>query len=153
MRSKRSRIHPKYKTKYRVRNWPAYDRAPVRRGDVTLWFSDDAANAWTPSRTGRRGAQAKYSDVAIETALTLRLVYGLAWRQTEGFLSSILRLMRIDLTAPDHTTLSRRSAKLTTALKRRPSGPLHLIVDSTGLSIRGEGESASWKYRPRGPRR
>ena len=118
MSMKRSRGHPKYKTRYRVRNWADYDRALVRRGDLTVWFSDDAVTAWTPAKTGRRGAQPKYSDLAVETALTLRLLYGLAWRQTEGFLNSVLRLMRLDLTAPDHTTLSRRTAKLETEPRR-----------------------------------
>jgi hypothetical protein len=153
MSSKRSRIHPKYKTKYRVRNWSDYNRALVRRGDITIWFADEAIAAWTPGKTGRRGAQPKYSDLAIETALTLRLVYGLPWRQTEGFLNSVLRLMGLGLSAPDYTTLSRRSAKLKTTLKHRPSGPIHLIVDSTGLSVRGEGQWATWKYRLGGSRR
>ncbi len=146
MRTKRSRIHPKYKTKYRVRNWAEYERALVERGDLTVWFTDDAVAAWPPEKSRRRGAQPKYSELAIETALTLRLVYRLAWRQTEGFLSSILGLMGLELEAPDHTTLSRRSAGLATELKHRPAGPIHLIVDSTGLSVRGEGEWATWKY-------
>jgi hypothetical protein len=153
MSSKRSRVHPKYKTKYRVRNWSDYNRALVQRGDLTIWFTDDAVAAWTPKKAGRRGAQQKYSDLAIETALTLRLVYGLPWRQTEGFLNSVLRLMQLKLTAPDYTTLSRRSAKLESKLKRRPSGPIHLIVDSTGLSVRGEGQWATWNYRLGGSRR
>jgi hypothetical protein len=92
-----------------VSNWPEYDRALVQRGDVTLWISDDAVVAWKPAPTGRRGAQKKYSDHAIETALTLRLRFKLPLRQAEGFLRSVLSLMALDLEAPDHTTLSRRS--------------------------------------------
>ncbi len=108
MPAMRSRVHPKYKTKYRVENWASYDRALVRRGDVTLWLSPEAIMAWRAKPTGRRGAQYQFSDLAIETALTLRLVFNLPLRQTEGFLRSILQLMGLDLDAPDHTTLSRR---------------------------------------------
>ena len=68
----KSKVHPTYKTKYRVANWPAYNRALVRRGDVTVWVSSEAIAAWTASRSGRRGGQRRYSDLAIETALTLR---------------------------------------------------------------------------------
>ena len=84
-----SKVHPTYKTKYRVANWPAYNRVLVRRGDVTLWLSSEAIAAWTPSRSGRRGGQRRYSDLAIETALTLRLLYHLPLRQAEGFLHAL----------------------------------------------------------------
>ena len=66
----KSKVHPTYKTKDRVANWPAYNRALVRRGDVTVWVSSEAITAWTPRRSGRRGGQRRYSDLAIETALT-----------------------------------------------------------------------------------
>ena len=104
----KSRVHPKYKTKYHVANWPEYEHALGQRGDVTLWLSADAIDAWTPRPSRRRGGQRKFSDHAIETALTLRLVFGLPLRQAEGFLRSVLSVMRVDLDAPDHTTLSRR---------------------------------------------
>ena len=68
----KSKVHPTYKTKYRVANWAAYNQALVRRGDVTVWLSSEAIAAWTPGRSGRRGGQRRYSDLAIETALTLR---------------------------------------------------------------------------------
>jgi len=71
MSSKRSRVHPKYKTKYRVANWSEYDRSLVQRGDVTVWLSPAAAVSWNAKPSGRRGGQPKYSDLAIETALTL----------------------------------------------------------------------------------
>ena len=105
----KSRVHPKYKTRYHVANWSEYDRALVQRGDVTLWLSADAIDAWKPAASGRPGGQRRFSDAAIETALTLRLVFRLPLRQTEGFVRSILILMRADLDAPDHTTLSRRA--------------------------------------------
>ena len=149
----KSRIYPKYKTKYRVGNWPEYERALVHRGDLTLWLSADAMDAWRPAPTGRPGGPKKFSDHAIETALTLRLVFQLPLRQTEGFLRSVLALTRADLDAPDHTTLSRRSQHLDLALGRIPArGPLHLIVDSTGLSVLGEGEWAVAKHGRRGKR-
>ena len=75
-----SRVHPKYKTKYRVSNWAEYDRALVQRGDITLWFAPDAADTWTPGPSGKRGGQRKFSDQAIETALVLRLVFNLPLR-------------------------------------------------------------------------
>ncbi len=149
----RSRIHPKYKIKYRVSNWAEYDQALVQRGDITLWISEDAIWCWKPAPTGRRGAQRKFSNHAIETALTLRLVFNLPLRQAEGFLRSVLALMDVDLEAPDHTTLSRRSQSLNVD-RHRVAGdePIHLVVDSTGLSIVGEGEWAAAKYGGRGRR-
>ncbi len=149
----KSRVHPKYKTKYRVGNWRAYERALVQRGDVTLWLSADARDAWRPSPSGQPGGQRRFSDLAITTALTLRLVFRLPLRQAEGFLRSVLSLMDVDLEAPDHTTLSRRSRHLDVELHRIPAtGPIHLIVDSTGLSIVGEGEWAAVKHGGRGHR-
>jgi IS5 family transposase len=149
----RSRVHPKYKTKYRVSNWAEYDRALVQRGDITLWISTDATDAWKPAPSGRRGGQRKFSDHTIETALMLRLVFKLPLRQAEGFLRSLLSLMGVDLEAPDHTTLSRRSQHLDVDFHLVPANePIHLIVDSTGLSIIGEGEWAAAKHGGKGKR-
>ncbi len=135
-----SRVHPTYKTKYRVANWPEYERSLVRRGDVPVWLSPEVMAAWKPIASRRRGGQQKYSDLAIETAWTLRLVFGLPLRQTEGFLGSLFRLMGVHLEVPDHTTLSRRSRHLGVQLHRVPTGkPTHLIIGSTGLSIVGGG--------------
>ncbi len=136
-----SRVYPKYKTKYRVTNWSQYDKTLVKRGDIALWISESAIESWAPKPSGKRGAPRKYSDLAIETALTLRLVYGLPLRQAEGFLRSLLRIVGLDLDAPDHTMLSRRSRQLRVALDPNVSpGPIDLIIDSTGLSIVGQGE-------------
>ena len=149
----KSKVHPKYKTRYRVANWPAYNEALVRRGDVMLWLAPEAIAAWTPQRSGTRGGQRRYSDLAIETALTLRLIYHLPLRQAEGFLNSLFAIMKIDLCAPDYTTLSRRGQRLTRRLRPVATGdPIHLILDSTGLSIVGEGEWAAWKHGGRGRR-
>ena len=121
-----SRVHPKYKTNYRVNNWAEYDRALIQRGDITLWISEDAISSWKPAPTGLRGAQRKFSDPAIETALTLRLIFKLPFRQAESFLRSVLALMNVDLEAPDHTTLSPRSQRLFThapTMHPRPEDP------------------------------
>tara|TARA_R110002126_G_scaffold27665_16_gene92875 strand:- start:15556 stop:16500 length:945 start_codon:yes stop_codon:yes gene_type:complete len=148
-----SRIHPKYKSKYRVQNWAAYDRVLVRRGSITVWLTPEAVTAWKPRRSGNPGGQPRYSDLAIETALTLRLVFHMPLRQTEGFLTSIFEMMCVDLDVPDHTTLSRRSQSLEVLLNRVvANAPIHLIIDSTGLSIVGEGEWAAVKHGGKGRR-
>ena len=134
-------------------NWPTYNQALVRRGDVTLWVSSAAIAAWTPRRSGHRGRQRRYSDLAIETALTLRLLYHLPLRQAEGFLHARFGIMRLDLSVPDHTTRSRRSQHLRRCLRPVPPGEgLHLVLDSTGLSIIGAGEWATAKHGGRGRR-
>ncbi len=94
--SKRSKVHPTYKTKYRVTNWPEYDQALVRRGDLTIWFTPAALRAWTPLPTGERGGQRTYSDPCIELGLTLKLLLRLPWRSVEGLLRSVMMLAGID---------------------------------------------------------
>jgi len=151
MSTKRSRIHPKYKTKYRVSNWSEYDRSLVQRGNITVWLTPDVVASWSALPTGRRGGQPKYSDLAIETALTLRLLLHFPLRQTEGFLKSIFEMMDLDLGVPDHTTLSRRGARLDLPFRvRRGVGPIDLVIDSSGLAIFGEGEWAATKHGGRG---
>ena len=148
-----SKVHPTYKTKYRVANWPAYNQALVRRGDVTLWLAPEAIATWTPRRSGRRGGQQRYSDLAIETALTLRLIYHLPLRQAEGFLHALFVMMHPDLFAPDHTTISRRGQHLKRRLRPVPTGgSIHLVLDSTGLAIVGKGEWAAATHGGRGGR-
>ena len=106
-----------------------------------MWLAPDAIATWEAVGVGQRGGPLQYSDLAIETALTLRLIVHLPLRQTEGFLTSIFGMLGLELSAPDHTTLSRRSQHLDLPLRRAPAGAgLHLIVDSSGLSIVGEGE-------------
>ena len=135
-----SRVHRKYKTKYRIRNSREYERALRSRGDLTIWLSAEAVAAWTPPKNGLRGGQRRYADLAILTALTLRLVFRLPLRQTEGFLDSLLSWMGLDLKAPDHTTRSCRNQVVEVQpLTRAHDGPIDLIVDSTGLKILGCG--------------
>ncbi|MCP5069048.1 MAG: IS5 family transposase, partial [bacterium] len=150
---KSSLVNRKYKTKYRVANWSEYERGLRDRGDVTIWFSEEAIEAWKPPRNGRRGGQRLYSNLAILTSLTLRAVFHLALRQTEGFVSSLLRLMGLDLTAPDHTTLSRRNKDVEVPRQSRANGePIHLIVDSSGLKIVGKGDWHVHKHRAKARR-
>ena len=105
---KSSRINRQYKTKYRIRNWREYERGLRSCGDVTIWLSEDAIAAWIPPKNGLRGGQRRYSNLAIRTALTLRVVFGLPLRQTEGFLDSLLSLMsRLQPVCPTHGHPSR----------------------------------------------
>src|SRR5881398_2144619 len=126
----------------KVTNWPAYDASLRQRGSLTVWFTDEAIRAWRAEPRTTRGGQPWYSSLAILTALTLRAVFRLGLRQTEGLIGSILRLLGLDLAVPDHTTLSRRAGTLEVPRPRSDpgSGPVHLLVDSTGLKLGGPGE-------------
>ncbi|MFT4516398.1 MAG: hypothetical protein ACI89X_002950 [Planctomycetota bacterium] len=153
MPSTKSRVHPKYKTKYRVGNWAAYERSLVERGNLTIWLSPAAIAQWNAKLSRRCGGQRKYSDLAIEAALTLRLLLKLPLRQVEGFLRSLFDLMGVVLDVPDHTALSRRGKKLKVPLRvPQKSGRMDLVIDSSGLAIFGEGEWAAVKHGGKGVR-
>jgi IS5 family transposase len=112
-----------------------------RRGSLTVWFTEEAVQAWRADPRTTPGGQSHYSALAITTALTMRMVFGLALRQTEGLIGSVIGLLGLDLAVPDHSTLSRRAKTLEAPpLRRTGSGPLHLLVDSTGLKLGGAGE-------------
>ncbi len=96
------------KSRYRVRNWPEYEAGLRSRGDLTIWFSEDAIKSWRAPASGKPGGQPVYANLAIEAALTIRMLFRLPLRQTEGFLRSLAQLLELDLPIPDHTTLSRR---------------------------------------------
>src|SRR5829696_2698230 len=130
----------------KVTNWPAYDASLRQRGSLTVWFTDEAVEAWAAEPRTTRGGQPWYSELAILTALTLRAVFRLAYRQTEGLIGSVIRLLGLDLPVLDHTTLSRRAATLEVPRPRsgnadagRDAEPVHLLVDSTGLKLCGPG--------------
>ena len=125
------------KARYRVQNWAQYEAGLRRRGDLTVWLSDAALDAWRAQPSGKPGGQHTYTDIAIEAALTIRTVFHLPLRQTEGFLRSLADLLQVELPIPDHTTLSRRLRKLGDINFRRPATdrPIHLLIDSTGLRI------------------
>ena len=142
----KSKVTPKYKTKYRVRSWAGYEESLRRRGNITVWFDADAVRSWNAPPSGRSGGQKEYSDVAIETALTLRSLFHLGLRQTEGFVGSLIRLMGLELRVPDHTTLSRRGRTIDVrSLPRKGDGPLHLVIDSTGLKVVGGVGRRRWR--------
>ncbi len=112
-----------------------------RRGSLTVWFTDAAIAAWRAEPRTTPGGQPHYSTLAITTALTMRAVFGLALRQSEGLIGSVVERLGLALTVPDHSTMSRRSKTLEMPpLRRSGTGPLHLLVDSTGLKLGGAGE-------------
>ena len=136
------RTQRKYVQKaYRVRNWREYETGLRARGSLTVWLglTDGKLANWNSPRPTRRkpGRQRKYSNHAIETTVTLGLVFGLASRQTEGFLRSLLTLLNLDNDVPDHSTISRRKARLgkVASYERRTVKPVHLLIDSSGLSV------------------
>jgi hypothetical protein len=135
-------IPPSYKTM----NWPDYNTALKKRGSLAIWF--DPAMCWTPQPSGKRGRQQAYSDAAIQTCLTMKVLFGMALRQTTGFVESLLELVGLDWPVPDFSTLCRRQKTLAVAIPFRGSaGPLHLLIDSTGIKAEGEGE---WHARKHG---
>ena len=135
------------KVRYRVRNWPTYNESLVKRGSLTLWISQDSVAAWKAEQAPKRGGQFQYSDAAIQCLLVARSVFHLTLRATEGFAWSVLPLLGLRLTVPDYTTLCKRAKSLAVSLPRWAAGPLHLVLDSTGLKVFGEGE---WKVRQHG---
>ena len=133
------RRHRVPKQKHRITNWAAYDASVRQRGSLTVWFTDEAIAAWRAEPRTTPGGQQHYSPLAILTALTLRAVFRLALRQTEGLIGSVVHLLGLALAVPDHSTLSRRAETLEVP-RLQPGGngePMHLLVDSTGLELRG----------------
>jgi hypothetical protein len=142
------RRHRIPRQKHKVTNWREYDASLRQRGSLTVWFTDEAIAAWRAAPRTTRGGQPWYSPLAILTALTLRAVFRLALRQTEGLIGSVLRLLGLELAVPDHSTLSRRAEALEVP-RPRPDGdgePVHLLVDSTGLKLCGPGEWLAEKH-------
>jgi Transposase DDE domain len=132
---------------YRIRNWREYNQALVRRGSLTIWVDQESLDAWSYQGPAQWGGQYAYSDAAIQCLLTLRAVFHLPLRATQGMAASVFELMGLGLGVPHYSTLSRRAADLAVDLSRKSKGPLHLALDSTGLKVFGEGE---WKVRKHG---
>ena len=134
------RSQAKYvKHAYKTANWSEYEAGLRQRGSLTVWISEDELVTWGPPAISRRkpGGQQRYSNQAIETALTVGMVFHLALRQTEGFLRSLFALLGLERRVPDHTTVSRRARKLGKLPFSPPAGnkPVHILVDSTGLKV------------------
>ncbi len=133
-------------TTYKTRNWAEYNLSLKQRGSLSIWF--DPGMAWEAVPSGRRGRQPTYSDAAIQACLTLKVLFGLPLRQTTGFVASLLELVGLHWSVPDFSTLCRRQRTLSVAIPYKGSaGPLHLLIDSTGIKAEGEGE---WNARKHG---
>jgi transposase len=139
----------KTKQRYRIRNWTNYNKALVGRGSLTLWFDEAVIGSWlNHERAGGRGRPRTYADACLLCMLTLKAVYHLPQRATQGLVCSLVELLGLDLPVPHHTILSKRAASLEVTLPRqRKSQPIHLVVDATGIKVFGEGE---WKVRQHG---
>ncbi|MFA3920493.1 IS5 family transposase [Ruegeria hyattellae] len=133
-------------TKYKTRNWPSYNTALKQRGSLSIWFDPEVI--WVPPPSGKRGRQQQFCDAAIQTCLTTKVLFGMPLRQTIGFVESLLRLAGLDWAAPDYSTLCHRQKTLNVSLPYRGgTGPLNLLIDSTGIKAEGEGE---WNARKHG---
>lgn len=134
---------------YRTTNWPAYNASLKERGSLKIWFDPDMA--WFAVHDGRAGRPLRFSDTAIEFCLTLKVLFRLPLRQVTGLVESVLRMVGLDWPVPDYTTLCRRQRSVSVKLGGRAcTGSLHLLVDSTGIKMMGEGE---WKRRKHGASR
>ena len=132
------RRHHIPKMAFKVQNWPEYEAGLRRRGSLTLWIEDAALDHW--QTVGPQG-QARYTDAAIQTTLMVRTAFRLALRQTEGLMASVITLMDLTISAPDHSTISRRAETLPVIPPASvPDGPLHLLIDSTDLKVYGAGQ-------------
>ena len=137
------------KQKYRLKNWSEYNQGLKNRGSLTFWISEEAISNWIlTEKSGKKGASNYFSSQAILTFLMVKSLFNLPGRQTQGFIESLFSLMNIDLPVPDHSTVSRRARKLEVVLPvNKTSKGRHLVVDSTGVKVYGEGE---WKTRQHG---
>jgi hypothetical protein len=150
-----TRRHKFAKKQYRVTNWAEYNESLRQRGDLTIWITGEALDLWIAPRRISRGGQSKYSDLAITTCLTLSVVYNLPLRQTQGLVRGIAKLIGLNISVPDFSTLSRRSEGLNLPAKpqNKRTEPIHLVVDSTGLKVFGEGEWLQNKHQTKAKRK
>jgi DDE family transposase len=131
------------KKTYRVRNWKNYNKSLVQRGSLTFWFTNEIIESWEPSLENTTHGNQKYSDIAILCSLTLRQLFRLPLRATQGLMLSLSELIKIPLNIPNYSTLCRRGKTLKIVLNVKPkSQARHVLVDSTGIQVIGEGE---WK--------
>lgn len=135
---------------YRVRNWKEYNQNLVNRGSITLWFDEKSIDEWHHcERSGHRGRPEEYSDAALLCGLTLKAVFRLSYRATEGFLGSLIKVLGLKIRCPDYSLLCKRQKTLSIPKLRTEArkAPIDIVVDSTGLKVYGEGE---WNVRQHG---
>lgn len=139
----------KVKEKYKLSNWSSYNKSLVNRGNVRLWLSDDVKDGWYYAGQRDPGGSLRYSDTAILFCLTIRSLYSLAYRQSQGFILGLFDLTGLDLTVPDYSQIHRRSSDIAIDIRIKNSSKnnLDIVLDSTGLKVYGEGE---WKVRKHG---
>jgi hypothetical protein len=140
------------KQKFKITNWPTYNKALINRGSITFWLDDEAIQAWYESATpSSRGRPQRYSDLAITTVLVIKRVFRLTLRAAQGFIDSIFSLMNVPLRCPDYSCVSRRAKSVNVSFKTPTRGEIaHLVIDSTGLKVFGEGEESqkAWPGTP-----
>ena len=130
---------------YKIRNWSQYNKSLIKRGSITFWFSEDCIKKWKGGRKkGHFGRPFKYSDDAIICALTIRFIYHLPLRALEGFLKSLVAILKISISIPSYTQICRRSQNLKINKKISKKRPKDIVFDGSGFKIYGEGE---WKVR------
>ena len=136
---------------YRTTNWRAYNAALKQRGSLLVWL--DPEMEWLAAPSGRRGRPATFSEAAIQTCLMLKALFGLPLGQMTGWMEGLLKLAKLDWPVPDFSTLCRRPKDLSVPIPCRPgSGALHLLIDSTGIKVMGEGEWSTRKHGASRPR-
>ncbi|MET2898756.1 IS5 family transposase [Vibrio rotiferianus] len=137
------------KARYKTNNWKEYNQALISRGSITFWIDEEAISSWEClSHHGGRGRGNQYSDLSITTALMIKRLFSLSLRATEGFINSILSLMKISLRCPSYTRISRRAKNVDVSIKMPARGEIrHLAIDATGLKVFGDGE---WKAKKHG---
>lgn len=140
------------KAKYTVTNWPQYETGLKQRGSLTLWITPEATALWKATPRTTPGGQARYSDLAIQTCLMLRTAFRIPLRQAEGMMASVFTLMKVSLSVPDHTTVSRRAAAMPPLPRIPTEGAVHLLIDSTGLKVFGAGQWLEEKHGARARR-
>lgn len=145
------RSQAKYvKKPHKINNWSEYNNSLEQRGSLTIWISEEVLNSWKSKKVGKLGGQEKYSNIAIETGLAKKITQKLAWRQTRGFISSLFKLMKVDLDVPCFTTFSKRCKKLGNIdflPQKLPAGPQNIFIDSTGVTVHNGNQKKPTKRR------
>ena len=140
-----NKLQPKGKDKYKILNWSDYNRSLINRGSITIWINEEVIQEWNYEGKQQQGGKKLYSDLAIEICLSVKKLYELGFRQTQGFMESLFFLMQIKMNVPFYSQICRRAKRLNIKIGDfNKSGNINIVVDSTGLKVYGEGE---WKVR------